>query len=204
MHARHPHPKRHRAALPPRRSAIVASLLAAAVLALPSADLAAQAAAPSGIWYGGTFGSAGVRLTCDLCQPTRDIGTAFTLSFGAHARPGLRVGVEGGQWSYDGDAVRERVLTLGLVAHLVPDARRGLYLIGGLGWSGYRAGDFTYDAPRLTVGAGWEFPPLGGVRLGPTIAVDAAAFTPLKNDGVTVVHDVGLSAVRVAMQVRKR
>lgn len=155
------------------------------------------------LWYGLTAGGAAMRLTCDLCQPVRDLGPAVTLSVGAHAGPALRVGLEGGGWTHEQGRVRERMYGFGLVAHLVPDLERGLYLLGGLGWSGYRSGDFSYDAPRLTVGLGWDVPAFGSWVVGNVVALDASAFASLENGDVTVVRDVGMSSLRVAVQLRR-
>lgn len=210
-------------ALPRLDRTVVLMVLAAAALVflLPLVfPLAAQAArepadeqrdrgtatgTATGTWYALTVGGAGTRLTCDLCTATRDVGPMFTLSAGIHARPRLRVGIEAGRWSYSGDEeVRERVHTLGLVAHLVPNASRGFYLLGGAGWTGYRAGEFSYDAPRLTVGLGWDVPFSGDWVIGNVIALDAASFAPVRNEDATVMRNVGLSTVRVAVQLQRR
>lgn len=192
---------------------MLASLLALALALLPGIAGAQQGqpgatarreAPPSSIWYGLSLGGAGNRLTCDVCATTRDVGTAITLAFGAYADRQLRVGVEGSRWTFDEQGARESVHALGLVAHLIPDPRRGFYLLGGAGWSGYRAGDFSYDAPRLTVGAGWDVPVYGVWTAGAVVALDAASFGALRNDDVTVARDVGMSAVRVALQLRRR
>lgn len=159
---------------------------------------------PTPVWFSLTAGGAGTRLTCDLCQSARDVGPAFTLAAGVVPSPRLRVGIEAGRWTFEDDDVRERVLTLGLVTHLVPNADRGLFLLGGIGWSGYRAGEFSYDAPRLTVGLGWELPLSGDWMVGNLVALDATAFAPIKNEDVTVMRNVALSTVRVSMQLRRR
>lgn len=172
----------------------------------PSAGSAAKPVADRAtpVWYAVTFGGAGARLTCDLCQPSRDVGVAFSLAAGVHARPRLRVGLEAGRWSYENEGVRERMHSLGLVAQLVPNASRGFYLLGGAGWSGYRAGEFSYDAPRLTVGLGWDIPFTGEWVIGNVLALDAASGAPLRNEDVTVMRDVGLSSVRLAIQLQRR
>ena len=190
--------------------ALLACAIIATVLSLfaPQTSLAQAAAgnAPetSSIWYGVSFGGAGTRLTCDICQTQRDLGPSLSLSFGAYARRQLRIGVEASRWTFGEQSVREQVHTLGLVAHVIPSPRRGLYLLGGIGWSGYRAGDFSYDAPRVTVGAGWDLPITSGWMIGNVVSLDAASFAPLKNEDVTVMRNVGLSSARVAVQLRKR
>lgn len=196
------------------RTGVMLVLAAAAlVFLLPLVfPLAAQGAREPGdepregadIWYGLSVGGAGTRLTCDLCSASRDMGPSFSLSAGVHARPRLRVGIEASRWTHTDDDVRERVLSAGLVAHLAPHASSGFYLLGGAGWTGYRAGEFTYDAPRLTVGLGWDMPFSGEWVIGNVIALDAAAFSPIRNQDVTVMRNVGLSTVRVAVQLQRR
>lgn len=157
----------------------------------------------STIWYGGSIGRAGNRVTCDICTTSRDYGLAIAIAAGTYARPQLRVGIEGARWSFDGAGVDESVLSLGVVAHLLPDVRRGLYLLGGIGWSGYRAGDFAYDAPRATVGVGWDRVVAGGVSVGALLALDAASFGAIRTEDATVARDVGLSSIRLALQLRR-
>jgi hypothetical protein len=187
-----------------RRVATHLSLLLVVGWTGTAAQERVPAADPSStLWYGLTAGGAGMRLTCDLCQPARDLGPAVTVSVGAHAGDDLRVGLEAGGWTHEQGTVRERMYALGLVAHLVPDRTRGLYLLGGLGWTGYRSGDFSYDAPRLTVGLGWDVPLFGAWSVGNVVALDASSFASLRNDEATVVRNVGLSSLRVAVQLRR-
>lgn len=193
---------------------LVATVYLVAALAVPI-DASAQAddravgsagtdAAGSSVWYGVTLGGAGTRLTCDLCQPSRDVGPALAVSAGAYGADQLRVGLELSAWTHEQGSVREKLYGLGLVAHLVPDPSRGLYLMGGFGWSGYRAGDLSYDAPRVTVGLGWDVPAFGSWVVGNVVSLDGSAFVPIRNDGETAVRDVGLSSLRFAVQLRKR
>lgn len=174
-----------------------------------AAPAAAQAAPEtegrrSSLWYGITVGGAGLRLTCDLCQRTRDLGPTVTVSGGTYGADRLRIGLEASAWTHEEGTVRERMYGLGLVAHLSPSPHRGLYLLGGFGWSGYRAGDLTYDAPRVTVGVGWDVPVFGNWLVGNVVSLDGAGFTGLRNDGVTVVRRVGLSHLRFGVQFLKR
>ena len=52
----------------------------------------------------------------------------------------------------------------------------GLHLVAGLGWSGYRAELITYDAVRMSLGAGWDLPLTGSWVVGNRIMLDAASF----------------------------
>ena len=113
------------------------------------------------------------------------------------------MGVEGGGWSHDDDGEREKVYRAGVVAQLSPLLGRGLYLLGGFGWSGYRAGGFRYDAPRISVGAGWDLPVTGGWIIGSQLVLDASSFGSLKNEEDIVARRVGLSTIRLSIHLRQ-
>lgn len=196
-----------RAQLGRAATAGLVALLALLVLLLLLLLLAPRAAAAqdaSRLWYELSVGGAGARLTCDLCTPTRDVGAAASIAMGAYASPHVRVGVELSQWTYKENDVREHLGGGGIVAHLVPDPARKLYLLGGLGWTRYRAGDFTWSAPRVTVGVGYDVPAFGRWVVGNVIALDGAAFGALRSGGNTVLRNVGLSSVRASVQLRRR
>lgn len=158
----------------------------------------------STIWFQVALGGATARLVCDICQSDRDVGPSVAVALGAYANANLRIGLEAGRWTYDAPAVRENLHSFGLVAHVAPAGWQRLYWLAGAGWTGYRAGDFSYDAPRLTVGLGWDLPLTGQWVVGNTIAVDAASFAPLRNGDVTVVRNVGLNVLRITTQLRRR
>ena len=199
------HGSRHR-----RRFAV---LLAATVLAIAPARARAQAApqaapqgapANAGLWYEVTLGGAGSRLACSICSAHRDLGAVITGALGAYASPTLRVGLELSRWTYRDVGVREMTSGIGLVAHMKPSARSRLYLLGGAGWTSYRASDYTFGAPRASVGVGYDVPLAGAWVAGNVLTMDLAAFGKLRNEGVTVVENVGLSAIRMAVQLRRR
>ena len=180
----------------------VAALLFGSVV--PGPSLLAQAGEDRGVWWGAQVHAAGARLTCDLCDRSRDLGGGIEASVGAYASDRVRVGVEGGAWTHREDDVREDVYSAGIVAEIHPRRGSGLHLVGGLGWSGYRAGELSLDAPRLRLGAGWDLPVTGSWVVGNRILVDAASFASLDNDGESVAESVGLSVVRLALYVRHR
>ena len=199
------HGSRHR-----RRFAV---LLAATVLAIAPARARAQAApqaapqgatANAGLWYEVTLGGAGSRLACSICSAHRDLGAVITGALGAYASPTLRVGLELSRWTYRDVGVREMTSGIGLVAHMKPSARSRLYLLGGAGWTSYRASDYTFGAPRASVGVGYDVPLAGAWVAGNVLTMDLAAFGKLRNESVTVVENVGLSAIRMAVQLRRR
>ncbi|MBT8488687.1 MAG: hypothetical protein HKN72_12735 [Gemmatimonadetes bacterium] len=186
----------------PAPSAFMAVLVA--TLFLPGSSLFAQSGDRGGLWWGASVQGGGTRLTCDFCDRSRKLGGALEAAIGAYASPQLRVGVEAGVWTRSDDDVREDVYTAGVVAELYPSRDSGLHLVGGVGWSGYRAGDFALDAPRIRLGAGWDLPVASSWVVGNRILLDAASYGSLDNDGDSVARPVGLSMVRFGVYVRRR
>jgi len=181
------------------------------MLALPSAALAQSG--PSGMWWSLSAAAAGARLACDICDPTRDAGPALEVAIGTHASPQVRVGVDAGAWTFRDDDFRERIITAGVVAEVHPRPGSGLHLIGGLGWSGYRANvvdpapdqlGFEYDGLRLRLGAGWDLPLTTSWSVGNRLTVDASSLGTLKDEEVPIARSVGLSVVRFAIYLRHR
>lgn len=164
----------------------------------------AASGSEGGRWWALTVGAGSTRFTCDLCTPERDNGPWAGLAVGASASEAVHVGVEGGFWTHLDDGTREWVYRAGVVAHVYPRAGTGLHLIGGAGWSAYRAEDIRYDAGRLTVGLGWDLPLAPGWLVGNALTLDAASFGSLKNDRVTIDRDVGVSVLRIGVFLKRR
>lgn len=181
-----------------------------AALVMQGAPVHAQA---NGMWWSVSAAAAGTRLACDICDPTRDAGPAIEAAIGTHASPAVRVGVDGGAWTFrDGD-FRESVLTAGVIAEVHPRRGSGLHLIGGLGWSGYRANDtdpapdqdgFRYDGVRLRLGAGWDLPLGSTWSVGNRVTLDASSLGTLKDEDTPIARSVGLSVVRFGIYLRHR
>lgn len=184
--------------------------LLAGLLALHVTPALAQS---GGMWWSVSAAAAGARLACDICDATRDAGPAIEAAIGTHASPVVRFGVDGGAWTFREDDFRETVLTAGVVAEVHPRAGSGLHLIGGLGWSGYRANDidpapdqdgFRYDALRLRLGAGWDLPLTSTWSVGNRVTLDASSLGTLKDEDTPIARSVGLSVVRFAIYLRHR
>lgn len=193
------------------RASIVGLLATTLLVSIPPVSISAQVeeaigggTGDGGAWWSVTVGAAGARLTCDLCDPAREVGPWVEVAVGTHASADLRVGVEGGAWTHDDDGVRESVYRAGVVAELYPKAGSGLYLLGGVGWLGYRAESFGCDTMRLSVGVGWDLPFSGRWAVGNTLTLDAASFGSLKNESTTVARGVGMSVVRLGVRLRRR
>jgi hypothetical protein len=112
--------------------------------------------------------------------------------------------VEVGGWSHDDDGVRESLFRVSTLAQLYPRAGSGFYVQGGLGWAGYRAESFAYDAVNLSLGAGWDLPLAGRWVVGNGVSVDAASFGTLRNEGRAAVREVSLSVVRLTVLLKRR
>jgi hypothetical protein len=208
-------PRAPREALEPIRFALRGVLLAGTLF--PSAALvaqpAAEPAASGGIWWSVSVAAAGARLTCEICDPTRDAGPAVEIAAGRYAAAGVRVGLDGSAWRYEDGDFRETVYTAGVVAEIHPRRNSGLHLIGGLGWSGYRANDvdappdddgFGYDAVRLRLGVGWDLPLTASWVVGNRVTLDASSFGTLHDGEAPIARGVGLSVVRVGIYLRRR
>lgn len=182
---------------------VVPCLAILGTLALAPA-LFAQESGDTRWWWSASASLHGTRLTCDLCSTERDLGPALGFGIGTFATPSVRVGLDGSySTSTEGD-VRETVHGVGVVVELHPKPGSGLHLIGGLGWAGYRAADFAYDAARLRVGVGWDLPLSSSWVVGNRLTYDASSFASLRSDGETVVRSVGLGTVQLGMYVGKR
>ena len=188
---------------------VVCTLLPATpILAQSDASVAANA----GAWWSASVAYGGARLTCDICDPTRDAGPAIEMAIGAYASPAVRVGLEAGGWTFLEGDFRETVLTAGVVAEVHPRQDSGLHLIGGMGWTGYRANDvdavddegFRYDALRVRLGVGWDLPLTRNWVVGNRVTLDSSSFGTLKDEDTDVDNRVGLSLVRFGIYIRRR
>jgi hypothetical protein len=149
-------------------------------------------------------GAGSLHFECAICQGGRDTGPTVEGAIGAWASPRLRVGLGGGVWSHDDDGVRELAYRAGLLVHFYPSVTRGLHLIGGAGWTAWRAEDFNYGSLRLEVGAGWDLPLTGPWTVGNALLIEGSAFGDLKNGDRPVVESTGLSLVRFVVYVKHR
>ncbi len=164
---------------------------------------AASAAAGSGIWWGVGLGAGAMRLTCDICAADRERGPAVNIMLGATATSSVRVAAEAGGWTYDDDGVRETLFRAGVTGYVYPLPNRGLHLLGGVNWVGYRADQLRYDSGALSVGVGWDVAIIGGWTVGNALRLEAASFGSLRNEDATVARNVGLRLMRVEVSVKR-
>jgi len=179
----------------------------ALVLALGvTAGAASAQDADRGSWWAVGVGAGGTRLTCDFCDAARDVGGSVDFAMGLRAGAQGRLGIEVGGWSHHQEDVRESVLRAGVVGQLHPRPGSGLHLIGGLGWSGYRASDLASDVVRVSLGVGWDLPIPVGSRwtVGNSLVLDAASFGRLRSGETSVAGEVGFSVLRFGAYVRRR
>ena len=187
------------------RPEILRTLPLLLAISVVPASVSGQAADPQGgFWWEVSAAAGAGRLTCSLCDRTRELGPSVGASIGAYATPTFRVGVDGAYWSHDDDGDRETVYRAGLVGQLHPRPGKGLHLIGGVGWSGYRAEALGYDAARLTLGVGWDLRLTDTWMVGNRLTVDGSSYGSLNNEDTPVAQPVGLSVVRLGVYLRKR
>jgi hypothetical protein len=194
----------------PSRYAFACTLALAGGLLLPASGSGQNGSAsgndfpaPHPIWVELSAGGGASRLSCDICESERESGPTVDLALGAYATPRLRVGVQSGFWTHADEGFRETTYRAGVIAYVHPKSGSRLFVLTGLGWSGYRAGEFRTDTARLTLGAGWDLPLASGWRVGNTIALDATAFGSLKRQDLTLARGVGLSVIRVGVFLRR-
>ena len=157
-----------------------------------------------GMWWEVSASAGGARLSCPVCDRSRDLGPSLNAALGAYANPRLRVGVEVGAWTNEDGTDRETVYRAGIVTQLHPRPGSGLHVVAGLGWSGYRADDFTYDGVRLTLGAGWDLRLTDSWIVGNRVTLDGSSYASLKNGDTVVERSAGLSVLRFGVHLRRR
>ncbi|HSR40794.1 MAG TPA: hypothetical protein VLL48_01450 [Longimicrobiales bacterium] len=171
---------------------------------LLSGTLPAPVAGQSGPWWEVGVEGGALRFTCDICATERDVGRSYHVAAGLWAPSRLAVGLEAGWWRHRDDDIQERVYRLGVVGRVHPRPENGLHALAGVGWVGYRAGDFTYDGLKLSLGVGWDLPLADRLVVGNRLTLDAASFGTLFNGDERVVGDVSVSLVRFTVLVGYR
>jgi hypothetical protein len=162
------------------------------VLAKP---LRAQNTDAGGIWLGVGVGAGWVRVSCDICQTSRDVGPSAFVRVGKSVRPGLRVAGEVTAWTHEVEAERENVGAAMAALYIQP--REGpLYAKVGLGYVGYRAGEnIAMNAVGLQLGAGYELR-LGELALSNYVNLISSSFGVLKNESITIAEDVSTTVLQ--------
>lgn len=176
------------------------AFVAMAVLA-PSGAVRAQG--PESITVTVGAGAGWMRVSCDICQTSRDFGPSVLVDAGKFVRPGLRAAGEALVWTQQVESERE---VLGaLLASLYVHPREGpLYLKGGLGYVGYRAGEeISMNALGLQVGTGYRFE-LGTLALHGYANLLGSSFGSLQSEGTTIVPDVSATLLQFGVGVTLR
>lgn len=145
-----------------------------------------------GFWVGFGLGYGTSNVTCDICGggPRKDGITGFVKAGGAPSRNVL-IGGAVNSWSHSDGSATETMTNVTASLYLYPDARSGLFVTGGLGFSNYHVNtDPSFD------GTGWGF--TGGVGYDLRVGRDVS-LTPVVNyvyGGVGDVNQAGSGAVR--------
>ena len=183
-----------------QRSGLAA--LVAVIVLLAAVPLHAQNNT-SGLWLGAGVGAGWGRVSCDVCQTSRDLGPTAFVRVGTSVRPGVRVAGEATVWTHEVEDERENMGAAMAVLYLHP--RQGpLYVKGGLGYVGYRAGEaISMNAIGLQLGAGYELR-LGSLALNNYVNLIGSSFGSLKNDDTTIAEDVSTTLLQFGVGLTLR
>lgn len=176
------------------RFRFTAFFLTTVVLGL-AAPLGAQSTGDRGLWLGAGVGVGWGRVSCDVCQTSRDPGPSAFVRIGKALRPTVRVAGEASAWTHE--VVDEREYLGAAMAMLYVFPRQGpLHVKGGIGYVGYRAGDaIAMNAIGLQLGGGYELR-LGGLALNNYLNLTSSSFGNLKNEGTTIAEDVSTTLLQ--------
>jgi hypothetical protein len=156
---------------------------------LSCAASAARAQYPQrrdGFWIGFGLGYGTSNVTCETCDsgPRTDGITGFVRLGGALSRNVL-IGGAINSWSHSDGSATETMTNLTASLYVYPDARSGLFVTGGLGFSNYQINSVpSFD------GTGWGF--TGGVGYDIRVGRDVS-LTPVVNYVYGGVGDVNES-----------
>jgi hypothetical protein len=164
-------------------------------VALASATPLQGQGVSDGLWVSAGAGAGWGRVSCDICQTARDVGPSAYVRIGTMLGPGLRVAAEGSAWTHQPADERENLGAVMAVLYVQP-ADGPLFLKGGLGYVGYRAGDdIGMNSAGLQVGGGFEFQ-LGGFALNNYVNLIGSSFGNLKNGSDTIANDVSATLLQ--------
>jgi len=175
-------------------------MLAALTLAMP---LHAQSGDDDGLRLGAGVGAGWVRVSCDICQSSRDLGASAFVRVEKPMKPGVRVAGEVTAWTHEAEDLRENLGAAMAVLYLQPNDG-GLYFKSGLGYVGYRAGDdIALNSLGAQLGAGYELR-IGGVALSNYLNLISSSFGSLKNEDTTIADDVRTTLLQFGVAVNLR
>lgn len=171
----------------------MATIVCAALLAC-AAPLRAQRDGNQGIWLSAGAGAGWVRVSCDICQTSRDFGPSAFVRAGTVITSELRAALEATAWTHEVEDDREN-LGAAMAVLLLQPRHGAVHVKAGIGYVGYRAGDFSLNTLGMQLGAGYELR-LGGVALTNYANLIGSSFGSLKNENTTVADDVSTSLLQ--------
>ncbi|HVH11002.1 MAG TPA: outer membrane beta-barrel protein [Gemmatimonadales bacterium] len=125
-----------------------------------------------GFWIGFGLGYGTARVTCDSCQRVSQNGVTAFLKLGGTPSRHVRIGAALNGWSHSDGSATETLANVTASLYLYPAARSGLFVTGGLGFSGYHVNSYpSWDGTGwgYTVGAGYDFRVGRDVALTPVV-----------------------------------
>ena len=143
------------------------------------------------------------RVSCDVCQTSRDLGPTAFVRVGTALRPGVRVAGEATAWTHEVEDERENMGAAMAVLYLHPQ-QGAFYVKSGIGYVGYRAGDdIALNAVGVQLGAGYDLR-LGGLALTNYLNLIGSSFGSLKNGDATIARDVSTTLLQFGVGLTLR
>ena len=170
----------------PRAQVPRALVLLAFLIATPAVAQRGGSTPGRGFWLSAGLGTGSQQVACEICRADRNGGWAARFAFGHRIRPGLDLGGEIHGWVDRTDDIQFRSLAILPAVYWRPGRRAKYHLIGGIGYTTYRAGndDETISSSGLgfTAGAGLDLSVAGRLFLTPFATFTASFLANLKHE----------------------
>ena len=181
----------------------VTALIAAAFVLCAAANLHAQSTNPNCFSIAAGVGAGWGRVSCDVCQTSRDLGPTAFVRVGTSVRNGVHVAGEATIWTHEVEDERENMGALMATLYLHPQ-RGALYVKSGLGLVAYRAGEqIALNSVGLQLGAGYDLR-LGGLAITNYLNLIGSSFGSLKNGDATIAEDVSTTLLQFGVGLTLR
>jgi hypothetical protein len=187
-----------------QHSVVVAVWLSLALFIGTSIPAAAQSRR---IWLSAGIGTGSQQVACQICRGDRNGGWSARVAGGKRIRPHLDLGAEIHGWTDHTDGIGYRSIAFVPAIYWRPNRNRPLFLMGGVGYSTYRAANddesITTSGLAFAAGGGMDAPLTGRWRFTPFITYTASVLANLKHDR-TDVTSAQVSLLQLGLGLTRR
>jgi opacity protein-like surface antigen len=180
------------------------SALALAVLAFTGSLGAQQAPAHHGPFIGVGLGYGSAKLSCSLCDVSRQGEISGFAKLGFALTQQFLIGVEADVWR-DKTTISKQLTSFGLSLWMYPSRTSGFYLKAGGGWSKYSASDnddeFNTTAFSGQVGVGYEVAVAKSVSVGPYVNFIGTSSSDFRFNDTVIDGSANTSLIQIGMSV---